>query len=69
MYAICEVRDCALAAQTASYHHHNATTLWCELGFLFHMMRAVQAHCERYHTPITHPMPPYPFLISCNTST
>ena len=43
-YALTEVRECALAAQTAVYHHSNAISLWCELGFLFHMMSAV----ERY---------------------
>jgi hypothetical protein len=41
-FAIPEVRECALAAQTATYHHNNATSLWCELGFLFHMMTAVE---------------------------
>ena len=33
-FALPEVRECALAAQTAAYHHSNATSLWCELGFL-----------------------------------
>ena len=42
MFALPEVRDCALAAQAAMYHHNNPTTLWCELGFLFHMMISVQ---------------------------
>ena len=43
-FALPEVRECALAAQTAAYHHSNATSLWCELGFLFHMMSAVEQY-------------------------
>jgi Ubiquitin carboxyl-terminal hydrolase/Exonuclease len=46
-FALPEVRECALAAQAAVYHHSNATSLWCELGFLFHMMAAV----EQYSSP------------------
>ena len=46
-FALPEVRECALAAQAAVYHHTNATSLWCELGFLFHMMAAV----EQYSSP------------------
>ena len=43
-FALPEVRECAMAAQTAVYHHGNATSLWCELGFLFHMMSAVEQY-------------------------
>lgn len=37
------MRAAALAAQAMPQHHNYSTTLWCELGFLFHMMRAVES--------------------------
>jgi Ubiquitin carboxyl-terminal hydrolase/Exonuclease len=43
-FTLPEVKECALAAQTAVYHHSNATSLWCELGFLFHMMSSVEQY-------------------------
>ena len=43
-FTLPEVKECALAAQTAVYHHNNATSLWCELGFLFHMMSLVEQY-------------------------
>ena len=42
LFAMPEIRAIALAAQTSTYHHQNPHTLWCELGFLFHMMISVQ---------------------------
>jgi hypothetical protein len=38
MFSLPEIRSCALAAQTSGYHHSSSTSIWCELGFLFHMM-------------------------------
>jgi hypothetical protein len=35
-------RSAALFAQASSFHHHSPSTLWCELGFLFHMMISVE---------------------------
>lgn len=32
----------ALNSQTSKYHHTAPTTLWCELGFLYHMMYGIQ---------------------------
>lgn len=43
-FTLPEIKECALAAQTAVYHHNNATSLWCELGFLFHMMSLVEQY-------------------------
>jgi hypothetical protein len=51
-FALPEVRECALAAQTATYHHNNATSLWCELGFLFHMMTTVESCSQNLAKPI-----------------
>lgn len=42
LFALPEVRSTALASQLSPYHHNNPTTVWCELGFLFHMMRSIQ---------------------------
>ena len=50
-FALPEVRECALAAQMAVYHHTNATSLWCELGFLFHMMTAVELYSSAAPVP------------------
>jgi hypothetical protein len=60
-FAIPEVRECALAAQTATYHHNNATSLWCELGFLFHMMTAVEQCSQASSTVIQRVVTPSNF--------
>jgi Ubiquitin carboxyl-terminal hydrolase len=38
LFAVPAVRHAALLAQTQSFYYNNASSLWCELGFLFHMM-------------------------------
>ena len=45
LYFVPEIRATALLAQMSPFHHVNATTLWCELGFLYHMMRS----CQNWH--------------------
>lgn len=42
LYMLPEVGVVAMAAQTSHFHHHTPTTLWIELGFIFHMMRLVE---------------------------
>jgi ubiquitin C-terminal hydrolase len=42
LYSIDKIRAAALVAQGSTYHHQNPNTLWCELGFLFHMMLAIE---------------------------
>jgi len=42
LFTMPEIRAIALASQASTYHHQNPHTLWCELGFLFHMILSVQ---------------------------
>jgi len=42
LFSMPEIRAIALASQASTYHHQNPHTMWCELGFLFHMMLSVQ---------------------------
>ena len=42
LLAIPAVRKAAIASQASLYHHSNPHTLWCELGFLFHMMQSIE---------------------------
>ena len=42
LFSMPEIRAIALASQASTYHHQNPHTLWCELGFLFHMILSVQ---------------------------
>lgn len=37
-----EIVQAALAAQYFPQQHNNPNTLWCELGFLFHMMKSIE---------------------------
>eukprot|EP00595_Chromulina_sp_UTEXLB2642_P001055 CAMPEP_0196767966 /NCGR_PEP_ID=MMETSP1095-20130614/42179_1 /TAXON_ID=96789 ORGANISM="Chromulina nebulosa, Strain UTEXLB2642" /NCGR_SAMPLE_ID=MMETSP1095 /ASSEMBLY_ACC=CAM_ASM_000446 /LENGTH=986 /DNA_ID=CAMNT_0042136881 /DNA_START=191 /DNA_END=3151 /DNA_ORIENTATION=- len=38
LFHLSDIRSFALSAQTQSAYHKNEHSLWCELGFLFHMM-------------------------------
>ena len=42
MYMLPEVGVVAMAAQTSHFHHYTPTTLWIELGFIFHMCKLVE---------------------------
>ena len=42
MAAIPPVWQHAQKCQSSLYHHNNPHTLWAELGFLFHMMQAIE---------------------------
>ena len=42
LLAIPAVRKVALSSQASVYHHSNPHTLWCELGFLLHMMQSIE---------------------------
>lgn len=49
LFAIPSVRHAALLAQSQSFYYNNSSSLWCELGFLFHMMtlrRALFNSCQ-----------------------
>jgi hypothetical protein len=41
------IRNEALKSQTYIFQHMNPSTLWCELGFLFHMLLSVQQYFRR----------------------
>lgn len=49
-YDMPSLRNYALRAQLSSYHHQEncQSTLWCELGFLFHMMQRTEAASKQY---------------------
>ncbi len=56
LYSCKEVREQALRSQLQPYHHqeNNQSSLWCEMGFLFHMMQhteAVAAQRKRQQAP------------------
>jgi len=42
LYCLPEVREVALSSQSSAYHHNNPITMWCELGFLFHMILSIE---------------------------
>lgn len=51
LYSFSSVRNQALRSQVSPYHHQEANqyTLWCELGFLFHMLQ--QTECQIAEDP------------------
>jgi hypothetical protein len=52
---ILELTLMALNSQTSKYHHTTPTTLWCELGFLYHMMHGIQKnHIKKQDQNYTH---------------
>ena len=41
-YCLPQIKEFALQAQVLQSQHINQNTLWCELGFLFHMIQQIQ---------------------------
>ena len=42
-YCLPKIKQFALQAQLLQSQHMNQTTLWCELGFLFHMIQQIES--------------------------
>ena len=46
LYSFSSIRNQALRSQVSPYHHQEANqySMWCELGFLFHMLLQIESH-------------------------